>query len=113
LCKGGDDAGLVFVLNHAVFDGTSRNQFLHYFLSHLSQSNNHLPLEHSNETIDVKALVENMKTMAWPTFVVYLIHGVWNNLRGMRHEWTYPLGNAPGISDPACAKQYVCGNFAA
>ena len=78
-CTGGDEAGLVFILNHAVFDGTSRNRFLHQFLLRCNDQ-----LLESQSIINVKELSKNIKKLSWPRFAILAFHFTWSNLRGMR-----------------------------
>jgi len=99
LCTGGKDAAFVFVLNHVVFDGTSRNRFLHEFLSHLRPEKQQLAPEHCNLSIvNVKHLSEKTSKMTWPRFAYDSLQYWWNEVWWMRHQWLYPLEDAPGFT---------------
>lgn len=106
LCTGGNEVAFVFVLNHVVFDGTSRNRFLHEFLSHLRpEKQQPVPEDCNLPIVNVKHLSEKTIRMSWPRFVYDCLGYAWNELWWMRHQWLYPLENAPGFTNSGTKKR--------
>lgn len=98
-------AVLIFILNHVMFDGTSRNKFVSEFMRCLERAKDAHSLEDTSFSsvsplLDVKELSKRVHTISWSRFALKCIQEIYGAFKRPELNWYYPLEGAPGIRNP-------------
>jgi len=98
-------AVLIFVLNHVMFDGTSRNKLVSEFMRCLDRAKETQSLEDTSFSSVLplpnrKELSKQVRTASWLRFALRYIQEIHGAFKRTDLTWYYPLEEAPGIRNP-------------
>jgi len=96
---------LIFILNHVMFDGTSRNKLVSEFMRCLDRAKETQSLEDTSFSSVLplpnrKELSKQVRTASWLRFALRYIQEIHGAFKRTDLTWYYPLEEAPGIRNP-------------
>mmetsp|Transcript_3387 Transcript_3387/g.5570 ORF Transcript_3387/g.5570 Transcript_3387/m.5570 type:complete len:495 (-) Transcript_3387:40-1524(-) len=100
----GNTCALLFVLNHACFDGTSRNRLIREFFKALKGRARESPFA-AAPIFSGKKSAEKITHKSWARFIVDSFYLACHEYRCRNTYWAMPLTSSPGIVNPEMQKE--------